>query len=554
MLQLIESPETPGGILWDSLQKIYSFIGIPLNFSTLLCLLIVLFLIGQFFLYTKKKKQVIIQTSIIKDIKVQIFKNSLGGDISYHHNRNSSQFINAILTESEITGSGVFSLAELITDILFIITYAFLLLYLSVEMTLICVVISVITMFSLNFFLKKSTEYGKKLQGNNITLNDFVIERFSLLRLIKSSSTEDLECEKISAITKKFQEDARNYAVVGVRIETVFQIIIFVLAIVVLYISIIFLKMPLPSLLVFLFILVRITTPLRDFSNRRHEMARYFHSAHNIDDILNDLASSHKISNGDKQFKGFEKNIHLSHLNFSYTPENPVIQDISVTIRKNEFIAFVGASGGGKSTLIDIITRLIDPDHGEVTIDGTILKDYDLRSYHSKIGLVSQESLIFNDSVINNICYGSEHCSLENAINAARVAYAHDFIEKLPEGYNSFLGERGVKLSGGQKQRIALARAIYKNPEILILDEATSSLDTESEKIIQNAITNIKEHYTIIAIAHRLSTIENADRILILENGKIVEEGTHEQLRDKNGHYAKYYKMQHSNNKNDFLK
>jgi ABC-type multidrug transport system fused ATPase/permease subunit len=213
-------------------------------------------------------------------------------------------------------------------------------------------------------------------------------------------------------------------------------------------------------------------------------------------------------------------------------------------------VALVGASGGGKSTIVDLIIRLSEPDSGEISIDGTNIRDFDINRYHQKIGFVSQDSYIFNDSILNNICYGSPVVSLEKAIDAAKTANAHEFIMRLPEGYDTELGERGVKISGGQKQRISLARAVYKEPEILILDEATSALDSESEKVIQQSILRIKHKYTVIVIAHRLSTIENADKIIVIEHGKAREVGTHKELISANGTYAKYYEIQYGSGKN----
>jgi subfamily B ATP-binding cassette protein MsbA len=207
-------------------------------------------------------------------------------------------------------------------------------------------------------------------------------------------------------------------------------------------------------------------------------------------------------------------------------------------------IALVGPSGGGKSTIVDLIIRLIDPDNGDIVIDGISLRDFDLGHYHSRIGFVGQESLIFNDTVMNNICYGTGECSPNKVQESAAIANAHDFIMQLPLQYDTILGERGVALSGGQKQRIALARAIYKNPEILILDEATSALDSESEKTILEAIKKIRHTFTIIAIAHRLSTIENADRIVVIENGSVMEVGTHEDLLLSKNTYHRYYQLQ----------
>jgi subfamily B ATP-binding cassette protein MsbA len=207
-------------------------------------------------------------------------------------------------------------------------------------------------------------------------------------------------------------------------------------------------------------------------------------------------------------------------------------------------VAIVGASGAGKSTLADLFLRFYDPLSGQITIDGVDIRDFKISSLRSKIGFVAQDTFLFNDTVEANICYGANHPSEEEIVEAAKIANAHDFITKLPKGYQTIIGERGVKLSGGQRQRLALIRAIIKKPQILILDEATSHLDSESERLIQESIKEIRRKSTVIAIAHRLSTIENADRIVVLDGGVIVEEGKHEDLLKKGKTYSKYFNLQ----------
>ena len=204
----------------------------------------------------------------------------------------------------------------------------------------------------------------------------------------------------------------------------------------------------------------------------------------------------------------------------------------------------VGPSGGGKSTLVDLIPRFYDPIEGEVQIDGVSLKNFKVESVRAKMGIVSQESILFNDSIFNNIAFGKPECTLEEVIHAAKVANAHQFISQMEGGYDAMIGERGTKLSGGQRQRISIARAILKNPDILILDEATSALDSESEKLVQDALTNLMKNRTSIVIAHRLSTIQEADKIFVMQDGEIIEDGTHEILMEKGGVYKKLIEIQ----------
>jgi subfamily B ATP-binding cassette protein MsbA len=238
----------------------------------------------------------------------------------------------------------------------------------------------------------------------------------------------------------------------------------------------------------------------------------------------------------------FNKGIDLKDVYFAYEEED-VLKGIDLNIEKGQIVALVGPSGGGKSTLVNLIPRFYDPRKGSVSIDGIELRELSLKSLRTKIGLVTQETLLFNDTVRNNICYG-EDVDEEQLIKVAKAANAHRFIKDFPKGYDTEIGERGLKISGGQRQRIAIARAVYKNPPILIFDEATSQLDTESEKLVQEAINNLMIGRTVVVIAHRLSTIQHADKIVVIEKGRIAEKGTHSELLDRSPLYKKLYNMQ----------
>ncbi|MDD1651984.1 MAG: ABC transporter ATP-binding protein/permease [Methanomicrobiales archaeon] len=544
LVQMMESPEEPGGTLWEILNTIFSAFGIPLTFTTLLALITILFLIGQILLFVKKKTQVNLRVSFIQNMKVAAFRAILSADISFHKSRKTGNFVNLLVTEIENAGYGLFAITEYVTDCFFISVYALMLLYISVPITLIVLAVSLVAFYLMNRWLKRSSIYGRQLVDLGIEQNEFLSERLGLLRLIKTSSTEPGEVDHFRGISRRFGESYVGFGITGASIEILFQTIIFVIAVAVLFFSVNIFHIQLALLLLFLFVLVRIQAPLRDINSRRHELAREIPSFHKIDQLLTDVTAHRKVKAGPLPFPGFRREITLNHVSFSSDGQVPVLSDVSIRIPKNSMVALVGASGGGKSTVVDLITRLIDPDTGTILIDGEDLRNYTLESYRRKLGVVSQEILVFNDTVLANICYGSSEISLPGAMEAAKIANAHEFIMGLADRYDTLLGERGTKLSGGQKQRIALARAIYKNPEIFILDEATSSLDSESEKIIQDSISELQEKYTIITIAHRLSTVKYADCIVVIEKGRVVETGTHDELLAADGFYAKYYRMQ----------
>jgi len=551
LLQLINSTTAPTGTLWNILTQLFLILHLELTFLNLLLFLVLIFLIGQILLFCKKKKQVQLRFRFISDIKNLIFKNILDSDVLFHYSQKGGQFNNIITTESESAGTSILSLTELFTNSILILAYLIMLLYISVELTIICFIAAGISFILLTLIIKKSNKIADYVVQTNTEMNEFISEHFNLLKLIKIFSTEPEAEKKFLNITDTYANYGSVFQTNGILIEILFQIIMFILAILILIVSTIFLKLSLPLILVFIFILIMISDPLRQLNSRMHDLTGNIASLRLIDQICNDAKKSNRIISGKKCFNGFKNDISLKNADFSYDGSTKILHSVSFTIKKNEMTAIVGASGGGKSTLVDLIARLIDPDQGTISIDGENIKNFDLSSYHKKIGFVSQDSYLFNDSIIGNICYGCEKVVPEKVIAAAILANAHEFIMELPMKYDTEIGDKGVKLSGGQRQRISLARALYRDPELLILDEATSSLDSESEMIIQQSISKIQHKYTIITIAHRLSTIQNSDKIVVIEKGSVVEMGSHYELMSKNEIYAKYYAMQHESKNSD---
>ena len=287
----------------------------------------------------------------------------------------------------------------------------------------------------------------------------------------------------------------------------------------------------------------QLTRPLRAFIDQFANINQGIAAGERVFSII-DAQSAVQDKPEAAELKEFKEQIEFRNISFSYDSSREVLHDVSFTVRKGETVALVGPSGGGKSTLSELIPRFYDPAVGEILIDGTPLSDYTQESLRQKMGIVSQDTILFNDSIRANIAMGREEATDEQIMAAAKIANAHDFIMQTEAGYDTNVGDRGMKLSGGQRQRLSIARAVLRNPEILILDEATSALDTESEKLVQEALTSLLEGRTSVVIAHRLSTIHNADRIIVIDSGRIAEQGTHAELMARNGIYAKLIEMQ----------
>ncbi|MBT8195906.1 MAG: ATP-binding cassette domain-containing protein [Bacteroidia bacterium] len=522
--------------------------------SFMCIIVVVLFFIKNLFRYLATFFISSVRNGVIKDLRNEIFSKSMVLPLAYYSEERKGDLMSRMTTDLQEIEWAIMSsfeavVKEPITIALFLIT----LFALNPMLTLIVLVlmpISGLLIGKLGKSLKRTSSKGKEKLGD---LMSIIEESLGGLRIIKGFGAEEKVNSNFESVNTRYttlmnRMFRKNYLSSPVS-ETLGTIVL----VVVMYLGG---KMVLSQnenfsageFITFIAIFSQLIPPVKSFTTAFYKIQRGMASADRVYEILDEDLRITEIENP-KKLESFTSNVLFDNISFSYGDESSerVLKNIQVNIEKGKTVALVGQSGSGKSTLVDMLPRFYDPIEGNVFIDDINLREISLGSLRSKLGIVSQESILFNDSIANNIAFGVNTASKEQIEQAAKVANAHDFILKAENGYDTVIGDRGVKLSGGQKQRLSIARAILVNPPILILDEATSALDTESERLVQDALNNLMKNRTSLIIAHRLSTIQNADEILVMSEGEIVERGTHNELLSKNGAYKKLYDLQSFN-------
>lgn len=541
IIDTITNPETSSDIT-KKIEQIMTDWGLQFNLWMLLLIYFLVTLIKSIFDTYSMYLILSMKYKLVKEIILNAHKAIFGARWYFFVKETQGKLLNTFTREVRGIGDCSAGAGRLFANILKLIIYVIVTFYISWQVALVGYGFTLLATIPLLSLGKITYKFGKR---NTLTANDFTSslqENFGLAKIILGFATQ-----KKSEVIIKDKFEKHTQATLASQILNTFLTNIYiplgVLGIIVMFYAGNYFSLALSEIGILVVSYMKIIPIVNRIMVEKNLIDTSFPSYEQVMNIIKDAKEMQQTS-GDLKFENFNKSIEMKNIKFSYPTEKIVINDLSLNITKGQMVAVVGSSGSGKSTLIDIIMGFNLPSSGDILIDNIPLKNYDINSYRDKIGYVPQTSVLFNTSILENIRWGNEKATNQEIKNVCKEVYADSFIKSFPDGYNTIVGDRGVRLSGGQLQRIALARALIRDPEILILDEATSSLDSESEKNIQEALNKIASKKTLIVIAHRLSTILKSDQIYVINNGKIVEEGNYNSLIKHTGLFKKMIEQQ----------
>jgi subfamily B ATP-binding cassette protein MsbA len=519
---------------------------------TKVCLMLLLFYFAKnLFSYMQSTLTQYVEKSLITNIRKDLYAKFNSLSLKYYSERKSGDIISRFIADVNLLQNTVsVTFTNLLKEPLLIIIFMSMALLISWKLTLISIIIIPLSLIAIVKIGRKLRKYSIQVQEKLGEFTSVIAETIYGSKIIRAFAMEKFENSKFEVKLKSYFRALMKNAVYSNMTSPLTEYLSVIVGVFIIWYGgrEIFAQSTLApeEFIGFLLIIFQLMTPIKELSTINNRMQESSAAANRVFEILDTKPDIYDNPEAE-EIKGFNNEIEMRNVCFSYNEEDLILNDVNLKIQKNEKIAIVGLSGVGKSTLVDLMPRFYDVSSGEILIDGINIKNITLTSLRNLFGIVTQEIILFNDTIRSNIAYGYEDIPAQKIIDAAINANAHEFIMNTEDGYDTIIGERGLKLSGGQKQRIAIARALLKNAPIMIFDEATSSLDTESETLIQEAIERLIQHNTSIVIAHRLSTIRNADRIIVLHEGKIEEIGTHDELmRNDTSIYKKLYEMQFS--------
>lgn len=512
--------------------------------------IIAIFIVRGLFWYGQNYLMSYVGQSVIIDIRAAVFKKLQRLSVSFYDKNKTGTIMSYVTNDvNALQSAMVENTIEMITEGFILIGSVVAMIYLDWRLTLFTVCTFPVVLWFMEFFGKKIRKTGGRIQECTADITSVLQESVASARVIKSFVREDYEVDRFDVENRaNFRANMKNAQLMATLTPVVELVAAIGVTMIIWYggNNVINGTITAGSLVAFLTYAINISNPIKRLTRVIGNIQKALAAAQRVFMII-DMPEEIAESKDAKQLPEVSGKVEFQNVSFAYNDKGNVITNLSFSVKPGEVIAIVGPSGAGKSTIANLLPRFYDVNKGDIKIDGHSVREVTLDSLREQVGIVPQETMLFNGSVYNNILYGRLDATKEEIEAAAKAANAHDFIMQLTDGYETKLGDRGVNLSGGQRQRIAIARAILKNPRILILDEATSALDTESERVVQEALDRLMVGRTSFVIAHRLSTVKNADKILVLEKGNLVESGTHDELLALDGLYAHLYKIQYRN-------
>lgn len=537
-----EDPTQVSGPVMEAFISVYEFLNIPFTLGYLISGVAFVMTVRYTMSFIAKWLSIILAKRYEKRLRTLSFDSALDAEIGYYDQEGTDDILNAIITETRYSGRVIEKGVRLMQTVFLVLMYVAVMFYIAPSMTLLAMgLLGGITVL-LRLVVEPAVTVGSRVAQANERVQESVqagtqgirdVKLFGLREEVFSSFSESIEQYASSEV-----DLGRNEAGIKNLFELSAALTIFVL----IYVGFTFTGLALGELGIFLIAMFQLAPRVSTLNSVYYKVEGYLSHAVRTYEFLDRLES--RQENGGTRSVSQVSSVEFDDVHFAYNEDESVLQGLSFTVEKGEFIAFVGQSGAGKSTIVSLLARMYDPDRGEIRADGVPIKEYDITEWRERIAVVRQQPYIFTDTLENNVTVGNRDATRAEVERVCEIAKVDEFVDDLPNGYESQLGDDGVRLSGGQRQRVALARALLKDADFLVLDEATSDLDSGLEKEVQSAIESMDRDYGMIAIAHRLSTVKNADRIYTVESGKIVESGSHRKLLNRGGNYAELYSVQ----------